>query len=103
MKKHAAETSKFRGSSGTFRGGSCALPGGIRERTEERLEEPMWLNSSEGAAKGTSRVPLVPVPDLSQFDPEYSTADLERGEIGGFGEHGLRVVGGRRRKEHTAC
>ena len=48
----------------------------------------MWLNSSEGAAKGTSRVPLVPVPDLSQFDPEYSTADLERAESWGFREQG---------------
>ena len=30
------------------------------------------------AAKGTLITPLVPVLDVSQFDPEYSTADLEK-------------------------
>ena len=31
-------------------------------------------------------MPLVPVLDLSQFDPEYSTADLEKGKGCGFEE-----------------
>lgn len=31
-------------------------------------------------------MPLVPVLDLSQFDPEYSTADLEKAKSWGFGE-----------------
>ena len=34
------------------------------------------------------RIPLVPVLDLSQFDPEYSTADLERAKGWGFDEEG---------------
>ena len=33
-------------------------------------------------------MPLVPVLDLSQFDPEYSTADLEKTKGLGFDEEG---------------
>ena len=33
-------------------------------------------------------MPLVPVLDLSQFDPEYSTADLEKAKGWGFDEEG---------------
>ena len=41
-------------------------------------------------------MPLVPVLDLSQFDPEYSTADLEKAESWGFEppvlNHGSQVL-----------
>ena len=38
------------------------------------------------AARGTSIMPLVPVLDLSQFNPEYLTADLEKVRAGVFYE-----------------
>ena len=34
-------------------------------------------------------MPLVPVLDLSQFDPEYLSADLEKAESWGFDEEGV--------------
>ena len=33
-------------------------------------------------------MPLVPVLDLSQFDPEYLTVNLEEAESWGFDEEG---------------
>ena len=40
------------------------------------------------AAKGMFIMPLVPVLDLSQFDPELLTADLQKAESWGFDEKG---------------
>ena len=34
--------------------------------------------AAKEVAKGMFRIPLVPVLDMSQFDLEYSTADLEK-------------------------
>ena len=49
-------------------------------------------NLAEWAAKEAAKVIfimlLVPVLDLSQFDPEYSTADLEKAKGWGFDEEG---------------
>ena len=44
-------------------------------------------------------MPLVPVLDLSQFDPEFLTADLERGKSWGFAKKVLIVDRERIRKE----
>ena len=38
------------------------------------------------ADKGMFIMPLVPVLDLSQFDPEYSSADLEKAKGWDFNE-----------------
>ena len=40
--------------------------------------------AAKKAAKGTFIMPLVPVLDLPQFDPDYSTADLEEGKSWDF-------------------
>ena len=45
--------------------------------------------AAKEAAKGTFIMPLLPALDLSQFDPEYSTADLEKVKSWGFDEEGL--------------
>ena len=37
-------------------------------------------------------MPLVPLLDLSQFDPEYQAADLEKAKGLGFDEEGLDSV-----------
>ena len=41
-------------------------------------------------------MPFVPILDLSQFDPEYSTADLEKAKSWGFEpfilNHGSQVL-----------
>ena len=55
--------------------------------------------AAKEAAKGVFIMPLVPVLDLSQFDPEYSTAELEKVESWGFDEEGLVADGKRLRKE----
>ena len=44
-------------------------------------------------------MPLVPVLGLSQFDPEYLTADLKKAKGWGFDEEGLVADGKRIRKE----
>ena len=44
--------------------------------------------AAKEAAKGTFIMPLLPALDLSQFDPEYLTADLEKAESWGFDEEG---------------
>ena len=44
--------------------------------------------AAKKAAKGTFIMPLVPVLDLSQFDLDYSTADLEKANGWGFDEEG---------------
>ena len=49
---------------------------------KEDTEVPRGINLAEWAAKeaakGMFRIPLVPVLDMSQFDLEYSSADLEK-------------------------
>ena len=42
--------------------------------------------AAKEAAKGMFIMPLVPVLDLSQFDPEYSSADLEKAKGWDFNE-----------------
>lgn len=53
---------------------------------------PKGNSLADGAAKeaanGTCIMPLVPVLDLSQFDPEYSIAGLEKATCCGFDEDG---------------
>ena len=57
---------------------------GIRKRTPKWLKETIWLiKQQKKSAKGTFTMPFVPVLDLSQFDPEYLTADLEKAKSWG--------------------
>ena len=44
--------------------------------------------AAKEAAKGMFVMPLVPVLDLSQFDPEYCTVDLEKAKGWNFDEEG---------------
>ena len=52
-------------------------PGHQKEDTEVAKENNLANQAMKEIAKGTFIMPLVPVLDLSQFEPEYSTADLE--------------------------
>ena len=40
--------------------------------------------ATEESGKGTFIMPLIPGLNLSQFDPEYLTADLEKTKSWGF-------------------
>ena len=47
-----------------------------KEDTEMARGNNLAAPAVKEAAKGTFIMPLVPALDLSQFDPEYLTADL---------------------------
>ena len=49
-----------------------------KEDTEMAGGSNLAERAAKEAAKGMYIMPLVPVLDLSQFDLEYSTADLEK-------------------------
>ena len=76
--KHAAEILKLLGAVQVPLQAVMHCPGHQKEDTEV----PRGINLAEWAAKeaakGMFRIPLVPVLDMSQFDLEYSTADLEK-------------------------
>ena len=77
--KHAAEILKLLGAVQVpLQVAVMHCPGHQKEDTEV----PRGINLAEWAAKeaakGMFRIPLVPVLDMSQFDLEYSTADLEK-------------------------
>ena len=62
----------------------CA--GHQRESTEAARGNNLADKAAKEAAKGGLIMPLIPVLDLSQFDSEYSTADLEKAKGLRFGE-----------------
>ena len=68
----------IRSCSGTFTGGSYALPRHQKEDPEVARGNNPAGQALKQAAKGTCMMPLVPVLDLSQFDPEYLAAYLEK-------------------------
>ena len=74
-------------------------PGHQEEDTDAARRNNLAEWAAKEAAKGIFIMPLVPVLDLSQFDPEYSTADLQKGKGWGFDEEGLVADGKRLRKE----
>ena len=53
-------------------------PGHQKEDTEVARGINLAEWAAKEAAKGMFRIPLVPVLDMSQFDLEYSNADLEK-------------------------
>ena len=59
-----------------------------KEDTEMAGGNNLADRAAKEADKGTFIMPLVPVLDLSQFDPEYSTADLKKAKGWGFDEEG---------------
>ena len=63
-------------------------PGHQEEDTEVAGGSNLAEWTTKEAAKGMFIMPLVPVLDLSQFDPKYLTADLEKGKGWGFDEEG---------------
>ena len=63
-------------------------PGHQKEGTEGARGNNLADRAAKEAAKGMCVVPLVPALDLSQFDPEYSTADLKKPKGWGFDEEG---------------
>ena len=65
-------------------GGSYALPGHQKGDTEVARGNSLADRAEKKAAKGTFIMPLVPDLDLSQFDPGYLTADLEKAERWSF-------------------
>ena len=74
-------------------------PGHQKEVTEAVRGNSPTDQAAKEAAKGAFLMPLVPVLDLSQFDPEFLTADLERDKSWGFAEKVLIVDRERIRKE----
>ena len=71
-------------------------PGHQKEDTEVAKENIPVDQAAKEAAKGTFIILLLPVLDLSQFYPEYSTADLEKDKSWGFepsvSNHGSQVL-----------
>ena len=63
-------------------------PGHQEEDTEVAGGSNLAEWTTKEAVKGTFIMPLVPVLDLSQFDPEDSIADLEKAKGWGFDEKG---------------
>ena len=61
----------IRSCSGTFTGGSYALPRASERGHKVPRENNLADWAAKEAAKGMFIMPLVPVLDLSQFDPEY--------------------------------
>ena len=59
-----------------------------KEDTEVARGSNLAEQAAKEAAKGMFIMHLVPVLDLSQFDPEYLTADLEKAKGWGFDEEG---------------
>ena len=59
-----------------------------KEDTEMAGGSNLAERAAKEAAKGMYIMPLVPVIDLSQFDPEYLTAVLKKAESWAFDEEG---------------
>ena len=72
-------------------------PGHQKEDTEVARGNSLADRAVKEAAKGTFIMSLIPVLDLSQFDLEFLTVDLEKAESWGFDEKG--ADGKRIRKE----
>ena len=53
-------------------------PGHQKEDSKVAGGSNVAERAAKEAAKGMFRIPLVPVLDMSQFDLEYSSADLEK-------------------------
>ena len=63
-------------------------PGHQKEDSKVAGGSNVAERAAKEAAKGMFIMPSVPVLDLSQCDPEYSTADLEKAKGWGFDEEG---------------
>ena len=64
-------------------------PGHQKEDAEVARGNNLAEWAAKEVAKGMFIMPLVPVLDLSQFDPAYSTADFEKAESSGFDNEGV--------------
>ena len=53
-----------------------------KEDTDAARRNNLAEWAAKEAAKGIFIMPLVPVLDMSQFDPEYSTSNLEKVRVG---------------------
>ena len=63
-------------------------PGHQKEDAEVARGNNLAEWAAKEVAKGMFIMPLVPVLDLSQFDPEYCTVDLEKAKGWNFDEEG---------------
>ena len=73
------------------------------EDTEVARGDNLADRAVKKAAKNMFIMPLVPVLDLSQCDPEYSTADLEKDKGWGFDEEGPDSGWKKHKKGATLC
>ena len=78
-------------------------PGHQKEDSAVARGSNVAEQAAKEAAKGMFIMPLVPVLDLSQCDPEYSTADLEKAKGWGFDEEGPDSGWKKHKKGATLC